>query len=89
MFDPDAMAMCCLPSNWYVIGEARHTLFIPNCQSGFPVDASTAANLSWSSQKNTRPLAVASVPPRAPPGPVCGSSQAIFPVFTSIARRIF
>ncbi len=43
MFDPEAMAMCCLPSNWYVIGEAHHTLFMPNCQSGFPVDASTAA----------------------------------------------
>ena len=36
-----------------------------NCQSGLPVDASTATNRSWSSQKNTRPLAVASVPPRA------------------------
>ena len=55
------------------MGDARHTLFMPNCHSTLPVDASTAPNRSWSSQKNSRPLAVASVPPRAPPGPVCGS----------------
>ena len=28
MLDPDATAMCCLPSNTYVIGDAFHVEFV-------------------------------------------------------------
>ena len=90
MFDPDAMAMCCLTVE--LIGRLAMRATRCSCRTAtaiLPVEASTAANRSWSSQKNSRPLAVASVPPRAPPGPVCGNSHATLPVVTSIARRIF
>ena len=61
-----------------------------NCHSRAPVAASTAVSAPPSSPKNTRPPAVASI---AAPGvdalPVCGSSHAIAPVRTSIARSTF
>jgi hypothetical protein len=37
MFDPAATAMCCLPSNTYVIGEAFHVWLVGNDQSGWPL----------------------------------------------------
>ena len=60
-----------------------------SCQRGSPLAASTAVKAPLSSPKKTRPPAVASVPPQESAGPICGSSQAISPVWTSIARRIF
>jgi hypothetical protein len=72
-----------------VMGEAFQRLLVWKCQRGVPLEASTAMSAPLSSPKKTRPVAVARVPPQERAGPACGSSQAMAPVFTSIARRIF
>src|SRR5262249_35100120 len=85
---PAATATNCVPSNEYVMGEAFQVWLVWNDHSGWPDRASTAISPPPSSATNTSPVAVESVPPHEFAGPRCGSSQAIAPVWTSIARRI-
>ena len=88
-FGPEATATYCVPSNAYVIGDAFQSWLVWNCHSGAPVETSAATSAPLSSPKKTSPPAVASTPPHDVAGPICGSSQRIVPLLTSIARRIF
>jgi len=73
-------------SKTYVIGDAFQTWLVWRLHIRLPVFASAAAKAPLSSAKKTRLLAVASTPPHESTLPNCGSSQATFPVWMSIAR---
>src|SRR5690348_15214832 len=90
MLGPTAIAMYCLLSNMYVMGDAFHVWFVGKSQSTFPFDASAAMNDPLFSPKNTRPDAVEITPAEAVAGVVTwGRSHAISPVCMFRARRDF
>src|SRR4051812_47622163 len=88
MLEPAAMAMYCLPSKEYVMGEAFQDSFVLKLHNGFPVMASAAMSSPVSAAKMTSPVAVARVPPQDCAGPGCGSSQTTAPVRMFNAFRI-
>ena len=87
-FAPAMIATYWVRSNMYVIGDVFQLWFVGKLQSGFPLTASTAINDPLSSPKNTRPVAVASVPPHENAGPGCGTSHFTSPVRKSSARKM-
>src|SRR5579859_946722 len=74
---PAAIATYCFPATAYVIGDALISCPVLKCHSGLPDRASTASKEPASSAKNTKPPAVAMVPPEECPPPICGYFQAM------------
>src|SRR5579864_834897 len=72
------------------MGEARHVWLAGNSHRTLPFAASAAMNEPLFSPKNTRPDAVDIKPAElGARAPACGRSQAIAPVWISIARTDF
>src|ERR1019366_6567847 len=68
------------------MGEARQSWPVSKCQTGIPVLESSAVNVPPLSLKTTSPPAVASVPEPPKPALSSGYSQALEPVWKSMAR---